>query len=127
MVQVQAGVGIELAAGHRGLVDEGAGLEDDDRTARPGELGGHDPTAGTGTDDDDVRSKLDRAVSAVRAPVEVERPDGAELVGRRGMVRLVADRGRKRVRRARRAGVRICQERDESPERGERGPLLRNG
>ena len=93
VVEVQPPVRVELVAGHRRLVDERAGLDDEHAPPGPSQLGRHDAATRSRTDDDHVGLEADRLVARARdRSIHGERPDRRELARKRRIVGLVADR-----------------------------------
>ena len=118
VVQVQLSVRVQLVMGHRGFVHVWSGLDDQDATSGPRQLGGHDASARPGTHDHHVSREPDRGIAALRdRAVHLHRPDRSELRWQRRIVADVADRARQRVRGFRRARIRVSDEGQELAER----------
>jgi hypothetical protein len=121
VVEVEPPEGVELVGWHRCLVDERAGLENDDRPACPGKFRRDDPAAGAGADDDRVGLEDHRLVRRAVLERRAKGTDGYWRGCHLGFVAPVADRLQAGIPGVR-AGIGVGQERQELPQPLKRRP-----
>ncbi len=123
VVEVEPVERVELAGGHRGLVDERPGLQHHDRSPGLRQRRRDDTTSSPRAHDDDVGVQDDRLAGARRRRRD-ERSDRRPVRRRRWPLRLVADGRLARVRGVdARVGVR--EEGEQLAQAAERGPSHR--